>query len=112
MYVTWYDARIVRRAQMRTLNAPPGSRGLTAYSCWGRHCTSLRSLPCGSEICLIGGKMTLYKWHEPYQAALAEVHTEKLKEKIDIAESVIFARLQELAGDSDHAEERLRLEWK
>ena len=54
--------------------------------------------------------MTLYNWQAPYQAALAEFHTDKLKEKIANAESVIVARYQELADDSDHEEERLRLQ--
>ncbi len=53
--------------------------------------------------------MTLYKWQEPYQAALAEFHTDKLKEKIATAEIAIIARCQELANDSNHEEERLRL---
>ena len=53
--------------------------------------------------------MTLYKWHEPYQAALLEFHTEQLKKEIAAAESAIFQRFQELAGESDHTEERARL---
>ena len=53
--------------------------------------------------------MTLYKWHEPYQAALLEFHTEQLKRKIAAAEFAIFQRFQELADESDHTEERARL---
>ena len=53
--------------------------------------------------------MTLYKWHEPYQAALREFHTEQLKKNIAAAEFAISQRFQELAGDSDHTEERARL---
>lgn len=54
--------------------------------------------------------MTLYKWQEPYQAALVELDAEKLKEKIVAAEAAIFTRFQELADDSDHSDERTNLE--
>lgn len=53
--------------------------------------------------------MTLYKWHEPYQAALLEFEPKQLEKKIDAAESAIVKRFQELASDSDHTQERLRL---
>jgi hypothetical protein len=54
--------------------------------------------------------LTIYKWHEPYQAALLEFDPEKLKEKIAAAEAAIFQRFQELAGETDHSEERTSLQ--
>lgn len=54
--------------------------------------------------------MTIYKWQEPYQAALLELDPERLKGKIAIAETAIFQRYQELADDSDHSDERTSLE--
>jgi hypothetical protein len=54
--------------------------------------------------------MSLYKWDELYQAALLEFDAEKLKEKIAAAEAAIFKRFQELAGESDHSEERTSLQ--
>ena len=49
---------------------------------------------------------TLYKWHEPFQAALLEFHTENLKLKLEAAEIAIQQRLQELSGEANHSEER------
>ena len=54
--------------------------------------------------------MTLYKWQEPYQAALLETDPKRLKDKIAAAEAAIFTRFQELAHESDHSLERTSLE--
>jgi hypothetical protein len=48
-------------------------------------------------------------WQRPYQDALLEVDREKLRTKIDAAETAIFFRMQELAGNSDHHDETLAM---
>jgi hypothetical protein len=45
-------------------------------------------------------------WKRHYQSALDESSQVKLQEKVHIAELAIFVRWQELAGDSDHHQER------
>lgn len=48
-------------------------------------------------------------WQEAYAAAVLETDPERLNEKLYSAEGAIFLRLQDLAGDSDHSEERTHL---
>lgn len=49
-------------------------------------------------------------WEEIYKFAMLEVDGRKMPERISAAHTAIRGRLQELAGDSDHHEERARLE--
>jgi hypothetical protein len=46
------------------------------------------------------------KWQAPLQEAILEFDREKLIEKIQKVETVVFERLQELSSDSDHHGER------
>jgi hypothetical protein len=45
-------------------------------------------------------------WQNEYQAALAEVDREKLKGRVEAAETAIYKRLQQISQDSDHHTER------
>ncbi|MGA7918321.1 MAG: hypothetical protein WCA38_01535 [Candidatus Acidiferrales bacterium] len=49
-------------------------------------------------------------WQEPYQRVLGETDTNRLIELIHATEAAMFRRWQELAGSSDHHEERSELE--
>ena len=46
------------------------------------------------------------QWQKEVQEALKELDKNKLQAKVHSAESAIFKRLQEIAGDSDHHAER------
>jgi hypothetical protein len=46
------------------------------------------------------------KWQAPLQEAIREFDREKLVEKIQKVETVVFERFQELSSDSDHHGER------
>ena len=48
----------------------------------------------------------MYKWQPYYEAVIPELETEKLKFRLEAAENAIFLRVQEIAGNSDHHEER------
>lgn len=54
------------------------------------------------------------KWQEPYQQAMLELDSEKLRQKILDAESAIYSRLQQLTDGEAHTdgakEERLAIE--
>jgi hypothetical protein len=54
-----------------------------------------------------GGHMTT--WQECYAAAVLETDPHKFKEKLEAAEAAIFVRIQELAHDSNHSDERSRI---
>ena len=45
-------------------------------------------------------------WQGPLQDAIVEFNPERLSQKIQRAEAVVFKRLQELSSDSDHHGER------
>ena len=45
-------------------------------------------------------------WFELYSAAVLEVESDRLIERVDAAESAIHGRLRDLQYDSDHHEER------
>ena len=45
-------------------------------------------------------------WQKPLQEALVEVDKDKLKSRVDAAETAIFNRLQVISRSSDHAAER------
>jgi hypothetical protein len=45
-------------------------------------------------------------WQNEYQAALVEVDREKLKERVEAAETAIYKRLQQISLSSDHHTER------
>jgi hypothetical protein len=45
-------------------------------------------------------------WQKPLQEALVEVEKDKLKSRVDAAETAIFNRLQVISRSSDHAAER------
>ena len=49
-------------------------------------------------------------WEEAYKFAALEVDGRKMPERISAAHDAIRGRLQELDGDSDHHEERARLQ--
>ena len=46
------------------------------------------------------------KWQTPFQEALLEFDVDKLADKIQEVEALVLVRLQELASDADHHEER------
>lgn len=46
------------------------------------------------------------EWQKPYRDAMLEFGEEKLPEKLKIAKAAIYQRLEALAGDSNHHEER------
>jgi hypothetical protein len=48
-------------------------------------------------------------WQKPLQEAFVEFQPEKLQHKMEVAETAIFRRFQALAGQGNHAEERLAL---
>ncbi len=50
------------------------------------------------------------EWQPEYQAALLELDTEKLRERVAAAETAIFNRLQAISHGSNHTGERQALE--
>ena len=50
-------------------------------------------------------------WEEVYRFAVLEVDGRKMPERISAARDAIRGRLRDLQGDSDHHEERDRLEY-
>ena len=56
------------------------------------------------------GSPTHKNWEEVYKFAALEVDGLKMPERISAARDAIRGRLQEMDGDSDHHEERGRLE--
>ena len=54
---------------------------------------------------------TLYpEWQNEYQAARVEVDREKLKGRVEAAETAIYKRLQQISQNSDHHTERQVIE--
>ena len=51
----------------------------------------------------------MYTWQVPCQAALLEFNPEKLMFKVEAAETAIFLRAQEFAGNSGHHAERIAM---
>lgn len=49
-------------------------------------------------------------WQNPCVDALTELDPSKMVERVNLAETAIYARLQELEASSDGAEERLAIE--
>jgi hypothetical protein len=49
-------------------------------------------------------------WQSEYNAALVEADREKLKERVEAAETAIYQRLQQISQNSDHHTERNRIE--
>jgi hypothetical protein len=49
-------------------------------------------------------------WQPEYQAALVEVDREKLKERVEAAETAIYKRLQQLSQNPDDSAERQVIE--
>jgi len=49
-------------------------------------------------------------WEETYRLAVLEVDGQKMPERISTAREAITGRLREIEGNSDHREERGRLE--
>ena len=49
-------------------------------------------------------------WEGAYRLAVVEVDGRKMPERISAAREAIAGRLREMEGDSDHREERDRLE--
>lgn len=49
-------------------------------------------------------------WEDVYKFAALEVDARKMPERISAAREAIRVRLRELAGDTDHHQERDRLE--
>ena len=54
--------------------------------------------------------MNNHSWEEVYRFAVLEVDGRKMPEQISAARDAIRGRLREMDGDSDHHEERDRLE--
>src|SRR5205823_8734788 len=50
------------------------------------------------------------EWQHEYQAALLELDTEKLRERVAAAETAIFNRLQAISQGSNHTAERQAIE--
>jgi len=50
------------------------------------------------------------EWQPEHQAALLELDTEKLRERVAAAETAIFNRLQAISQGSNHTAERQALE--
>jgi hypothetical protein len=48
-------------------------------------------------------------WQTPLQEAILELDLEKLPERIQAAENLIFERLRAIASDTDHHDERQAL---
>ena len=46
------------------------------------------------------------KWQPEFEEAIVELNPERLADKIKQFELAVFVRLHELAGDSDHHDER------
>jgi len=55
---------------------------------------------------LSDGELKYPKWQAEFQEAVIELDREKLFGKIQKFEVAVFTRLQELASDSDHHDER------
>jgi hypothetical protein len=49
-------------------------------------------------------------WEETYRLAVLEVDGQKMPERISAARKAITGRLREIEGNSDHREERAKLE--
>jgi hypothetical protein len=49
-------------------------------------------------------------WEESYRLAALEVDGQKMPERISAARKAIAGRLREIEGNSDHREERVKLE--
>lgn len=54
--------------------------------------------------------MNNQNWEEVYKVAVLEVDGRKMPKRISAAHDAIRGRLREMDGDSDHREERGRLE--
>ena len=52
------------------------------------------------------GKLKYPKWQREFQEAILEFNQDKLSEKAQRFENAVSVRLQELASDSDHHDER------
>jgi hypothetical protein len=63
-------------------------------------------------ICLekIRLRMKSQLWYRLYASAVLEVEPKHLNERVDAAEAAIHSRLRDLQCDSDHHEERQRME--
>jgi hypothetical protein len=55
-------------------------------------------------------KILYAEWQNEFQAALLELDTEKLRERVAAAETAIFNRLQAISGGSNHTAERQAIE--
>jgi hypothetical protein len=51
-----------------------------------------------------------YPWQHDYQAALLELDSEKLPQRVEAAETAIFKRLQSISQSSDSKAERQAIE--
>jgi hypothetical protein len=49
-------------------------------------------------------------WYELCRLAVTELDAKRLSERVDAAEAAIHGRLRDLQDDSDHHEERQRIE--
>lgn len=58
----------------------------------------------------VGSPMNNENWEEVYKLAVLEVDGGKMPERISAARNAISGRLREMEGDTDHHEERNRLE--
>jgi hypothetical protein len=54
--------------------------------------------------------MNKEKWEEAYRLAMLEVDGRKMPERISTAREAMVGRLREMQNDSDHQEERGRLD--
>jgi len=50
------------------------------------------------------------KWEEVYRLAVLEVDRRKMPDRISAARDAVAGRLEQMEGDSNHREERDRLE--
>ena len=50
------------------------------------------------------------EWQREYQSALLELDRKKLPERVAVAETAVFKRLQAMAQSSDHQAERQAIE--
>jgi hypothetical protein len=55
-------------------------------------------------------KILYPEWQNEFRAALLELGTEKLRERVVTAEGVIFKRLQAISQDLNHTAERQAIE--
>ena len=55
------------------------------------------------------GKLKYPSWQTPLQEAILELEHEKVAERIQEVENLIFERLQALSYDTDHHDERQAL---